>query len=717
MVKRKRNIKIYKENKIRKKIFFVFKLLGSIFSISVLFLSFLFIYYTKDLPQPEDFTEKSFIQPTRIYDREGKVLLCQIYGEEKRDIIPLNQMSNWLIKAVIATEDANFYHHHGIDIKGMLRAMLIDLKSMKPVEGGSTISQQLIRSTFLSRKKTIKRKIKEIVLTLELERKYSKNQILEWYLNQIPFGINIYGTEAASQTYFGKHCKDLTIAESATLAALIQSPSYLYPYGHHRKELLERKNYVLERMFREHFLSQDEYNKAKQEKIKFIKNQKIKAPQFVNYVEDYLFKKYGKNFLEQKGYKIYTSLDWNLQNEAQNIIKDKMIINERKYHAFNASLVAIDPNTGQILAMIGSKDSSATSSYPPGCIPGKTCLFDPDVNIATYGKGRQPGSSFKPFAYVTAFKKGYTPDTVVWDVKTNFGVFGSKPYIPENYDGKFRGPITLRNALAQSINIPAVKVIYLAGVKNTIETAKNMGITTLNKNPDYYGLSLVLGGGSVRLLDMVSAYGVFATNGLRIPPVSILKIEDSNGNVIEENQKNPKIVLENNVCSLINSILSDNNARAPMFGKNSALYLKNYQVAAKTGTTDNFRDAWVIGYTSSIVTGVWVGNNNNAPMAKEPGVILAGPIWHEFMKKALIKYPPKRNLLTIRTVKTNKPILNGYIDWLNPHSILYYVDKDNPQKEGKPKNPLSDPQYKFWEKGIKEWIKNHPSLNTKKITK
>jgi len=710
MVKRKYYRKIYQSHKKKKWIIFILKILGVLFLFSFFGIIFLFLYYAKDLPLPEKFTEKPFIQPTKIYDREGKELLFEIYSEEKREIIPLEKIPQHLINAVLSAEDVNFYHHFGIDIKGIIRAILVDLKIKKPVQGGSTISQQLIRSSFLTQEKTLKRKIKEIILTLELERRYSKDQILEWYLNQIPLGINIYGVETACKTYFQKSCQEISVAQAATIASLIKAPSYLSPYGKHKKELLKRKDYILEREFKLGFLSKEEYEKAKKEKIVFAKPPKIKAPHFVLFIEDYLFKKYGKRVLEEKGFKVYTTLDWKLQQEAEKIVKEVMEIN-KKYNAFNASLVAINPNTGEILAMVGSKDYEA-EPYPKNCIPGKNCLFDPHVNVAVYGEGRQPGSAFKPFAYAQAFKKGFTPDTIVWDVETNFGIFNNKSYIPKNYDGKFRGPVTFREALAQSLNIPSVKVLYLAGIKETIKLAKKLGITTLKEKPTYYGLSLVLGGGEVKLLDITSAYGVFATEGLKLSPTGILKIEDSLGNIIEENKKIPKRVLEKEVCYLINDILSDNEARAPMFGKKSPLYFKNYKVAVKTGTTDNFRDAWTIGYTPSIVVGVWVGNNNNSPMAKKPGVVLAAPIWHKFMEKALKKYPPKKDFTSPILFKTDKPILDGIIDCSNLHSILYFIDKNNPQKE-KSKNSFYDPQYYNWEKGIKKWIKNHPSFCVK----
>jgi 1A family penicillin-binding protein len=569
-------------------------------------------------------------------------LLYEIYGEEKRTIVPLKAVPDSLKNAVVATEDANFYHHFGIDIKGIIRAVLSDLKIGKAVYGGSTIPQQLIRSTFLSSEKTVERKIREIVLALELDRRYSKDQILEWYLNQIPFGRNTYGVEASSQAYFKKSVSEISLAEAATLTALIQAPSY-YSLKEHEQELLERKDYVLDRMKSVGFITKEETAKAKEEKIALADVlQPIKAPHFVIYIKDYLEEKYGEQFLKENGLSVFTSLDWDLQQTAEKAVETGAKNNE-KYRAYNTSLVAIDPKTGQVLSMVGSKNYFG-QPYPVGCIPGKNCLFEPQPNVSLLG--RQPGSAFKPFVYATAFSKGYDDQYIVIDEQTNFGNWGGEDYIPQNYDGKFRGPVTLRQALAQSLNVPSVKVLLnladsekifrSGGEPDSIKTAKNLGITTL-KPP--YGPSIVLGGWEVRLLDMVSAYGVFAEDGLKISPVFVLKIEDSEGNIIEENHKDQQRVLDSEVARLINDILSDNTARAPIFGLRSPMYFDQYEVAAKTGTTEGYKDGWIIGYTPSIVAGVWVGNNNNSPMQKEPGIVLAGPIWRDFMNSALVKLP------------------------------------------------------------------------------
>jgi len=673
MVQRVRNPKIYKRSR-GKGLVFILKIcsFGVLFLFSIVFI--VFIFFAKDLPRPEKFTERQFIQSTKIYDRTGEVLLYEIYGEEKRTIVPLGEIPKYLQEAVIATEDADFYHHFGVDFRGIMRSVLINFRIMEPVYGGSTIPQQLIRSTFFSNEKTIKRKTREIILSLELDRRYSKEEILEWYLNQIPLGSNCYGVEAASQTFFGKPVSETSIAESAVLAALVQAPSYLSPYGPNKTELLARRDYVLNRMVKEQYLTPEEAEEVKKEEIKFVEKPiQIKAPYFTLWVKQNLIDVYGEDFLRREGWKVYTTLDWELQEKAERIVAEGVEQN-KIYNAYNAGLVAINPNTGEILAMTVGTGDYYSPSYPEDCTSGVDCLFDPKFNVVVGTKnnpGRQPGSAFKPFVYVTAFEEGYTATTTVLDEETNFGIWGDKEYIPQNYDERFRGLVTLRKGLAQSLNIPSIKVLYLAGSENkiesleinnfsgleetfvkglekSIETAEDLGITTLNKPLSFYGPAVVLGGGEVKLLEMASAYGVFATEGLKVKTSGILKIEDRKGNIIEENKNTPLRVLEKEPARLINNILSDNESRAPMFGWNSALYFQDYEVAAKTGTTQDFKDAWAVGYTPSIVVGVWAGNNNNEPMKKNPAVVIAGPLFHRFMEEVLVNYP-KENF--------NKPTL------------------------------------------------------------
>ena len=650
---------------IKKIILLLFKFSFLVFFISFSILFFLFLFYLKDLPRPEVFIEREIPQSTKIYDRTGKILLYEIYGEEKRTYVSLSQIPKHLRDAVICAEDSNFYHHFGVDPKALIRAILSDLKILKPVYGASTIPQQLIRSTFLSLEKTPERKTKEIILAIELDRRYSKDQILEWYLNQVPFGQNAYGVEAAAQTYFGKHVWEIDLAESAILAALIKAPYALSPYENNSKEkLLARKNYILDKMAKDGYISKEEAEEAKKKEI-FFKEKKVEllAPYFSLWVKSILEKEYGKDHLLISGWKVYTSLDYEIQKIAEEEVREGIKRN-KQYNAHNAALVAISPKTGEVLAMTVGTGNYYENPYPEGCNPGINCLFDPKFNIAIgteKAPGRQPGSAFKPFIYATAFKKGYNDKFLVLDSPTNFGVWGGKEYIPQNYDGQFRGLVTLRSALAQSLNIPSIKLLYaiglnekieileisnfrgkekilLEGLKESLKTAKDLGITTLTKDISNYGPSIVLGGGEVTPLEMAYAYSVFANGGLKAPLSPILKIEDSKGNIIFEKKNDQIRVLDEKVSQLITDILSDNEARAPMFGLRSHLYFDKYKVAAKTGTTDNFKDCWTVGYTPEISVSVWVGNNNNAPMIKnQPAATIAGPIFHSFLERVLPK--------------------------------------------------------------------------------
>jgi len=592
----------------------------------------LFADYIHDFPRPEKFSESQFAEPTRIYDRTGDVLLYSMINEENRTLVPLEDVSPLLQQAIIATEDKNFYSHRGIDIPSIVRAISTDLKMRAPVQGASTITQQLIRSYFLNNDKTLRRKTKEIILTIGLEKKYSKEQILEWYLNQIPLGSNFYGVETASRGYFNKSAKEVSLSEAATLAALIKAPSALSPYSKNLSGLLARKDYVLSRMVEEGYISLAEKEKTQEEEVVF--NDPVlfnKAIHFTLEVKKELEEKYGLSYLQREGLKVYTSLDWNLQQQAQETM-ESAIEDNKLYHIYNGALVAIEPKTGQILSMVGSKNYFA-ESYPANCenTPAQ-CLFNPKFNVATLGK-RHPGSALKPFVYATAFQKGFSDNYIVVDEKTDFGIWGEERYIPKNYDNFFRGPITLRSALAQSLNIPAVKVFMnLAGIEDSLTTMRQSGITSdLPAVP-----SIVLGGGEIKLIDLTSAYGVFATKGLRVPPVYIVKIEDRENNVIYSSYStNHRRVLSQETAQTITSILSDEDARAPMFGYNSNLYIPGYDVAVKTGTTQKYIDFWSVGYNEDLVVGLWMGNNNQEPMAHIPSVISAGKTWNEFTQYAL----------------------------------------------------------------------------------
>jgi len=525
-----------------------------------------------------------------------------------------------------------------------------------------------------------------------------------WYQNQFelfapnPLG-NVYGIEAASENFLGKKARDLTLAESAYLAALPQAPTYYSPYGDHRQELEDRKNLVLKRMADLKFITQEEEDSAKKEKVQFLPGSEnsLKAPHFSIFIRSYLEKKYGKDVVEENGLKVITTLDYALQQKAEALVAQYAAENKIKYNAGNAGLVSIDPRTGQILVMVGSKDYFNTEDQG-----------NFNITIAH----RQPGSSIKPFVYATAFKKGLTPNTIVYDLKTEFtaacnadGTPGpnTKPedcYSPDDYDNIFRGPITLRNSLAQSVNISSVKVLYLAGLENSIQTAADMGITSLN-DPNRFGLSLVLGGGEVSPLELTGAYSVFANQGVRNPIASILKIEDKNGNVLEEFSPHPQEVLDKNIALLVTDILTDNNARIPAFGANSPLYFPGRQVAAKTGTTNNYRDAWIMGYTPSLAVGVWVGNNDNTPMAKKVAGFIAAPLWNAFFNEALKNLPVEEFEKPVPQPEP-KPILAG--DWQTGgiHDTLYWLNKDDPLGP-QPADPTADPQFNHWEWAVQKW--------------
>jgi len=680
------------------------------------------------IPDFHSFEDRKVVNSTQIYDRTGKILLYDIHQDVKRTDIPIDQMSINIRNATVAIEDSNFYNEGGIKISSIIRAALSNLLGNK-TQGGSTITQQLVKNTLLTSDKSYIRKIKEIILAVKIDKSLSKDEILEAYLNEIPYGGNVYGIEAASKTYFGIDAQNLTLAEAAYLASIPQSPSTLSPYGPNRDKLDARKNLVLGRMLDLKFITEDEYNQAKNEVVTFAPQAAggIVAPHFVFWIKDYLEQKYGSDLVDSGGLKVITTLDANLESQAEQIVKAGALQNEQNWNGSNAGLVAIDPTTGQILAMVGSRD------YFDKTIDG-------NFNITT--ASRQPGSSFKPFIYATAFNEGFTPDTVLFDLPTEFqttcdaygntlpGHNQSDCYMPKDFDGKSRGPISLRNALAQSINIPAIKLFYLTGMQNSLNTAENMGISTLG-DINQYGLTLVIGGGEVTLLDMTSSYGVFANDGIRNPHTGILEVDDLNGNVLEKYQPNPQQVLPKNTALTISDILSDETAREPTFGVHSVLYLPGKDVAVKTGTTNDDKDAWTIGYTPSLVVGVWAGNNDDTPM-KNGGVEIAGPIWNKFMNAALSNMPNEsfeKPDLSVDPTTTNPALLgfwqgndSFFIDKIsgksatpetpkedliekvitNVHSILYWVDKNNITGPP-PTDPENDPQFNHWEIPVQNW--------------
>ena len=700
---------------------------------------------TLEIPDLSAFEERRVLQSTKIYDRTGEILLYDLHQDVRRTIVPFDEMSPFVRNATIAIEDDQFYNHIGIDFMAIIRSMVINLqKTGDPFSGvgGSTITQQVIKNSVLDRDKNLTRKVKEAILSIKLERVMEKDQILEVYLNEAPYGGTIYGVEEAAQSFFGKKAIDLTLPEAAYLAAIPQAPTYFSPYGSHRADLDERQQLVLDRMRLNGFITVDQYNEAKDTTIEFQPQAVtgIRAPHFVMYVVEQLAEKYGEEAMAEQGFRIITTLDWDLQKEAEKIVAQKVASNTEKYNATNGGLVAVDPKTGDLLTMVGSRDYFSE---------------DIDGNFNVTLAPRQPGSSIKPFVYANAFRKGYLPQTVLFDVPTQFSPqcepdsqsSESPCYAPQNYNHKFVGPISMRNALAQSLNIPAVKTLYLAGLKDTLKFAADMGLTTLN-DPDRYGLTLVLGGGEVRLVDMTYAYSVFANAGLKTEPRTILKVEDSRGNVIDEPEVQTHRVLEENVAYMISDVLSDNVARTPLWGNWSIVNFGERDVAVKSGSTNNLRDAWIMGYAPNIAVGAWCGNNDNAAMGGGLSGLITTPMWRAFMDVALAKLPNEEFPEPEINTDGLKPVLRGeYIDtaalleamqskqaaeetnntrpnrnnrndtnedeinsqtidvaavYNNIHSILHFVNRDDPTG-GYPANPASDPQYENWEYGVQKW--------------
>lgn len=683
----------------------------------VVFCAIFFAWASYGLPDPNKLITREIPQSTKIYDRSGETILYEISGDEKRTLVRLDQIPQVVRDATIAIEDKNFYKHKGFSLWAIFRTAVTNvLKRQKA--GGSTLTQQFLKNAVFTNEKFYTRKVKELILAYRMEKKFSKDEILQMYFNEIPYGSNAYGVEAASLKYFDKHVQDITLSEAAILAAMVQSPSRYSPFGPNKDILISRQHYVLDLMVEQDMVSRDEAEKAKEAKLVFKNpSDNIIAPHFVLHIKEMLAEKYGEKTVEQGGLKIITTLDTYKQEIAEEVIKKKAEDNEKRFNATNAALVSIDPKTGQVLAMVGSRD------YFDEAVDGQ-------VNVAL--KARQPGSSLKPIVYAAAFTKGYTPNTILYDVVTNFAASG-KAFEPRNYNGKEYGPVTMKKALAGSLNVPAVKTLYLAGLDHTLEITKKLGYTTLN-DKDRFGLSLVLGGGEVTLLEHTNAYSAFARDGIMQDPSFILKVEDRDGKVLEEYKDSERRVFEPNIAREINSILSDNGERAYIFGGSNFLTLGNRPVAAKTGTTNNNRDAWTMGYTPSLVTGVWIGNNNNKEMkAGSDGSIVAAPIWNEYMRRVL----GTENIESFAAPSipiTGKAVLDGqsatpvkvkidkasgllateftpesFIEersYQTVHDILYYVEKNNPTGPA-PKNPAADPQYNLWEGRVQEWAKKN----------
>jgi penicillin-binding protein 1C len=623
-------------------------LTGIFFSFLVLGFAFLGIatwILGSDLPDVHDLRNFITSESTVIYDREGNVLYT-IHGEENRENVPLSEIPQYLVDATISIEDDQFYTHGGFDVGGIIKAGLYEVFKIGKPRGGSTITQQLVKNVFLTSERSYTRKLKELIMAMRLEQALTKDEILELYLNRIPYGSNAYGVQMAARTFFGKQAKDLTLLESSILASLPKAPSKFSPYGANRDLLMGytneegeylagRKDVVLQRMVELGYITQQQSDEAHSVSVEFEFSQfreDIKYPHFVFYVRELLEKKFGDAAVEQGGLRVYTTINPNIQDVAEESIAARKERNQTAYDASNMALLSVDPTNGQILAMVGSAD------YFDDEIDGK-------VNVVT--RLRSPGSSFKPIVYAAGFLNGFAPASVLFDVETDFG----NDYKPKNFDGTFKGPVNVRTALGNSLNIPAVKMAFLAGVDNVLNLARSMGAESLQGDSELYGISIGLGTGEVPMIEMVKAYTVFARGGSKIDFNPFLRIEDSQGSVIEDFEKatvKSEDVLDPEVAYLVTNVLSDSSAR-PEWG--GVLNIGTHPNAAKTGTSnkrivkngvDTVKpgDVWTIGYTTRVVTAVWAGNNNNDPMNNNAsGAVVAAPVWNAVMKKAVENHP------------------------------------------------------------------------------
>ena len=623
---------------------FVFLLVSTILGVVGL------VVLAKDLPRPDRVVRKEGFA-TKIYDRNGK-LIYDVFEDQKRTPVQLYQVPDSLKEATIAIEDKDFYKHKGFDPKGYIRSIYYVFVRHR-LQGGSTLTQQLVKNVLLTSERTVKRKIKEFVLALEIESKYSKDQILQMYLNEAPYGGTIWGVEEAARNYFGKSVSELTLTESAILAGLPQSPSRYSPFGDSPKEYLGRTKDVLRRMKEDGYISQEEEKKAFEEleNIQFAtQTGTLKAPHFVMYIKKLLEDKYGEKVVELGGLRVTTSLDLDFQEKVQGIVSSE-VTKVEKVHITNGAAIVMDPKTGEILAMVGSKNYDDPN-------------YDGKYNVVL--AKRQPGSAIKPVTYVAALKKGYTASTLLMDTITSFPGGSNKPdYIPTNYDDKEHGPLQVRFALGNSINIAAVKMLAMVGLKEMLTTAYDMGLTTLEptaENLSRLGLSVTLGGGEVRLIELASAYCAFANSGVRVDPVGILKVSDKDGNVLEEfHPVSGKSVLSPGEAFIISNILSDNSARLLTFSENNLLKISDREVAVKTGTTNDKKDNWTIGWTPQVMVGTWVGNNDNSSMKSlVSGVSGAAPIWRKIIIEYLKGKPVENFILPEDVVSADVDVISGY---------------------------------------------------------
>lgn len=671
--------------------------------------AFAFAWVSDDLASIEDFDQRVIEESTRIYARDGETLLYEI-GDNRRKEVELNQVSTHIQQATLALEDRRFYEHTGFDPLGILRAV-VKFRGLETAQGGSTLTQQVVRNTVLTRERALQRKLKELILSIRLEQKYSKDEILELYLNEVYYGANFQGVEIAAQEFFHKPAKDVTLAEAVTLAALPKNPIKMLQ---NPDRLKERREYGLDIMVEIGYITAEEAEEAKQQEVILDQpHEEIRAPHFVFFVREYLLETYGAASLGRDGLKIITTLDWDKQQKAEKAITDG-IPKIEQYGGNNAALVTLDTKTGQVLAMVGSRDYYDKE-------------HDGEVNVVT--RLNQPGSSLKPLIYLIGFSKGYIPETRLYDVETDFPI-ESGVYHPYNFDGKEHGLLTIRTALNQSYNIPAVKMLYLVGVDTLIRTAEKFGYSTFKGREHELGLSMALGGADVTLLEHTGAYATYAREGAYRKPTGLLRVEDRHGDLIEEWKDASQQVFTKDSVRILNSVLSDSAARGSVFAR---LNLNGRPVAAKTGTSNDFRDAWALGYTPSIATGIWTGRNDNQPMKNlGDGIVIAAPIFQAYMNDVLSGTPVETFQST--TYKAENEALGGdlettvtyaadsvtgdvipeeCLDTYNPdyitqkevseaHTILHYIDKSNPTGPP-PTDPSKDPMYKTWEEAVRRY--------------
>jgi len=675
-------IKIVLPKICKKVIILVFCLLSLISGLYFFYLSIL-----KDLPKPNKLITRNQIVTTKIYDRNGQ-LLYKIYRNQNRTLLKLEEIPLPLRQATISIEDRDFYNHPGFTLKGILRAAFNTIIKGK-LQGGSTITQQLVKSALLTSERTLTRKVKELILSIQVESYFSKDEILQMYLNEVGYGGAAYGAEEACQLYFGKSVEEINLAEAALLAGLPKAPTKYSPFGAHPHLAKQRQAEVLRRMAEDGYITENQKLKTKNQKLIFKQpKETILAPHFVMYVKDLLVEKYGEKFVEEGGLEVITSLDLEVQKMAEKAVS-KEIEKLRNLKVGNGATLITNPKTGEILAMVGSKDYFN---------------LEEDGNVNVTIMSRQPGSAIKVANYAYALSNGYTPATLLSDTPVTYRIPGQPPYSPRNYDNKFHGNVPLRVALASSYNVPAVKVLASYGVDKMIETGEKMGITTWTDR-SRFGLSLTLGGGEVKMVDMAVAYGSLANLGKRVNLNPILQVKDYKGKVLANSEwqiANGENVLDPKVAYLLTNILSDNNARTPTFGANSLLIIPNHTVAVKTGTTQNLRDNWTIGYTPSYLVAVWVGNNDNKPMSwVASGITGATPIWHKIMKTILQDKDNENFLQPESLIKIEICALNGLLPCQGcPTRTEYFIPGTEPKLHCDPekmKKPTPKPTDKILE--------------------